>query len=73
VQVAPTEPRIAQKNQGGVPATPLSARPRVHFSQFNELAMIPYDDSHPKWYTRKEEQHFKLAVSADVRIKKMLM
>ena len=59
----PCKPRIASKI-----AAPMSARPRVQFSKFSQLVMIPYDaDALSKWYTREEEGQFRSAAVADAR------
>jgi hypothetical protein len=33
-------------------------RPRVRFSKFSQLVIIPYDDAKSKWYTQEEQRHF---------------
>ena len=63
----PSKPRIVSQSQDIKSAAPLSARPRVQFSKFSQLIMIPYDDAQSKWYTREEEHHFRNAVAVDAR------
>jgi len=41
--------------------------PRVRFSQFSLLVVIPYDDAESKWYSQREEHQFKQEMFADVQ------
>jgi hypothetical protein len=63
----PSKPRIVSQSQDIKSITPLSARPRVQFSKFSQLSMIPYDDAQSKWYTRGEQGLFRNAVAVDAR------
>jgi hypothetical protein len=54
------------------PATTF-APPRVHFSKFSQLFIIPYDDVESKWYTHEEQRHFYQACLSDIhRLRVML-
>ena len=63
----PCQPRIVSNSQDIKYDVPLSARPRVQFSEFSQLIMIPYDDAQSKWYTREEQGLFRNAVAVDAR------
>ena len=43
------------------------APPRVRFSKFSQLVIIPYDDMESKWYTQEEEHLFRQSRLTDVR------
>ena len=61
------EPRVALKSKGiKTPATTF-APPRVRFSEFSQLVIIPYDDVESKWYTQEEQRHFYQACLSDIR------
>ena len=61
------EPRVALKSKGiKTPATKL-APPRVHFSKFSQMFIIPYDDVESKWYTQEEQRHFYQACLSEIR------
>ena len=43
------------------------APPRVRFSKFSQLFIIPYDVVESKWYTQEEQRHFYEACLSDIR------
>jgi hypothetical protein len=63
----PCKPRVSLKSRGIVYTAPTFAPPRVGFSKFSQLVIIPYDDMESKWYTREDQRHFYQARRSDIR------
>ena len=67
------EPRVALKSKCIKTTATTLAPPRVHFSKFSQMFIIPYDDVESKWYTQEEQRHFYQACLSDIhRLRVML-
>ena len=63
----PCERGIPLKSEGIVSTAATFAPPRVRFSKFSQLVIIPYDDMESKWYTQDEQHLFRQSRLTDVR------
>mmetsp|Transcript_17023 Transcript_17023/g.27658 ORF Transcript_17023/g.27658 Transcript_17023/m.27658 type:complete len:178 (-) Transcript_17023:179-712(-) len=64
----PCQPKvtITPKDKDTMSSAPaLSPRPRVRFSEYSQLSVIPKDDTKSKCFSRQEQRLFRQAVLAD--------